>query len=202
MKCGYVALIGKPNVGKSTLLNTILGEKIAIVTEKPQTTRNKIIGIKNTPQAQIIFVDTPGIHQPKHKLGQFMVRQSYEAIDMVDVVVFMVEPKPPEDIELAIIERLRKVKKPVILVINKIDMVSKPNLLPIIDLYKDLFPFTEIIPLSALKADGLDILIKSLIKLLPEGQKLYPDGMLTDQAERFMVAEFIREKIIKHTKQE
>lgn len=202
MKCGYVALVGKPNVGKSTLLNTLLGEKVAIVTEKPQTTRNKILGIKNLAEAQIIFIDTPGIHQPKHKLGHFMVRQSYEAMDMVDVIVFMVEPKTPEDIELRIIEKLKRVKKPVVLAINKIDTVPKPDLLPIIDLYKDLFPFSEIIPISALKADGLDRLTEALVRILPEGQRLYPEDMITDQAERFMVAEFIREKIMKYTKEE
>lgn len=202
MKCGYVALVGKPNVGKSTLLNTLLGEKVAIVTEKPQTTRNKILGIKNLAEAQIIFIDTPGIHQPKHKLGHFMVRQSYEAMDMVDVIVFMVEPNTPEDIELRIIEKLKRVKKPVVLAINKIDTVPKPDLLPIIDLYKDLFPFSEIIPISALKADGLDRLTEALVRILPEGQRLYPEDMITDQAERFMVAEFIREKIMKYTKEE
>jgi len=110
MKCGYVAIIGKPNVGKSTLLNTILGEKVSIVTEKPQTTRNKIIGIKNFPDAQIIFIDTPGIHRPKHKLGQFMVKQSYEAMDIVDIIVFMVEPEPLKEAELLIIEKLKKIQ--------------------------------------------------------------------------------------------
>ncbi|WP_028844432.1 GTPase Era [Thermodesulfovibrio thiophilus] len=202
MKCGYVAIIGKPNVGKSTLLNTILGEKVSIVTEKPQTTRNKIIGIKNFPDAQIIFIDTPGIHRPKHKLGQFMVKQSYEAMDIVDIIVFMVEPEPLKEAELLIIEKLKKFNKPVILVINKIDTIAKQNLLPLIDIYKDWYPFKEIIPISALKSDGVQNLLEIIISYLPEGQKLYPEDMLTDQMERFMVSEFIREKIMKYTMDE
>jgi len=202
MKCGYVAIIGKPNVGKSTLLNTILGEKVSIVTEKPQTTRNKIIGIKNFPDAQIIFIDTPGIHRPKHKLGQFMVKQSYEAMDIVDIIVFMVEPEPLKEAELLIIEKLKKFNKPVILVINKIDTIAKHNLLPLIDIDKDWYPFKEIIPISALKSDGVQNLLEIIISYLPEGQKLYPEDMLTDQMERFMVSEFIREKIMKYTMDE
>lgn len=201
-KCGYVALIGKPNVGKSTLLNTILGEKISIVSEKPQTTRNRIIGIKNLPESQIIFVDTPGIHKPKNKLGEFMVKQSYEAMEMVDLIVLMVEPEKPAEAELVIINKLKKFKKPVVLVINKIDSVSKQSLLPLIDQYKDLFNFKEIIPISALKKDGIDRLIESVNLYLPQSPKLYPDDMVTDQAERFMVAELIREKIMKNTQQE
>ncbi|MDW7972610.1 MAG: GTPase Era, partial [Thermodesulfovibrio sp.] len=190
MKCGYVALIGRPNVGKSTLLNTVVGEKISIVTEKPQTTRNRIIGIKNLPNAQIIFVDTPGIHRPRNKLGEFMVKEAQEAMDMVDLLVLMVEPESPTDDELEIIKKLNKLNKPVILVINKIDKVAKQNLLPIIDLYKDIYPFKEIIPISALKNDGVERLVERIVYYLPESPKLYPEDMLTDQAERFMVAEF------------
>jgi len=201
-KFGYAALIGKPNVGKSTLLNTILGEKISIVTEKPQTTRNKIIGIKKLPNAQIVFVDTPGIHKPRHKLGEFMVKQSYEAIDMVDIIILMVEPKNPKEADLSIIEILKKVKIPVILAINKIDTVTKRSLLPLIALYKDIFPFKEIIPISALKCDGVEKLIDRIIFYLPQGNKFYPEDMITDQAERFIVAEFIREKIMKYTEDE
>ncbi|MEN2994434.1 MAG: GTPase Era [Thermodesulfovibrio sp.] len=202
MKCGYVALIGRPNVGKSTLLNTVIGEKISIVTEKPQTTRNRIIGIKNLPNAQIIFVDTPGIHRPRNKLGEFMVKEAQEAMDMVDLIVLMVEPESPRDDELEIIKKLNKLNKPVILVINKIDKVAKQSLLPIIDLYKDIYPFKEIIPISALKNDGVERLVERIVYYLPESSKLYPEDMLTDQAERFMVAEFIREKIMKYTHDE
>lgn len=201
-KSGYVALIGKPNVGKSTLLNTIIGQKISIVTEKPQTTRNKIIGIKNLPSSQIVFVDTPGIHKPKHKLGEFMLKQSYEAINMVDLIVLMVEPEPPTQAEIKIIERLKELNKAVILVINKIDTVAKPSLLPLIDTYKELYPFKEIVPISALKSDGVERLLKTIVSYLPEGPKLYPDDIITDQAERFMVAELIREKIMKYTEDE
>lgn len=202
MKCGYVALIGRPNVGKSTLINTVIGEKVSIVTEKPQTTRNRITGIKNLPHAQIIFIDTPGIHKPRHKLGEFMVKEAQEAMDMVDLIVFMVEPEAPGNDELSIIERLKKHNKPVILAINKIDTVAKQNLLPLIDLYKDLHSFQEIIPISALKKDGIERLIERIIFYLPESPMLYPEDMLTDQAERFMVAEFIREKIMKYTHDE
>ncbi len=202
LKFGYVAIIGKPNVGKSTLLNTILGQKISIVTEKPQTTRNKILGIKNTPQAQIVFIDTPGIHKPKHKLGEFMVKQSYEAIDLVDLILLMVEPKIPKELEISIIERLKTIKKPVILLINKIDTINKRDLLPIIDFYKNIFNFIEIIPISALKNDGIDRLIERIIFYLPTGQKLYPVDMVTDLAERFIAAEFLREKIMKYTEDE
>ncbi len=201
-KFGYVAIIGKPNVGKSTLLNTILGQKLSIVTEKPQTTRNKILGIKNTTQAQIVFIDTPGIHKPKHKLGEFMVKQSYEAIDLVDLILLMVEPKLPKELEISIIERLKQIKKPVILLINKIDTINKKELLPIIDFYKNIFNFIEIIPLSALKNDGVDRLMERIIFYLPTGQKLYPDDMVTDLAERFIAAEFLREKIMKYTEDE
>ncbi|GAQ95271.1 GTP-binding protein Era [Thermodesulfovibrio aggregans] len=199
MKCGYVALIGKPNVGKSTLLNSVIGEKIAIVTEKPQTTRNRIIGIKNLPDAQIIFVDTPGIHKPRHKLGEFMVKEAHQAMDMVDLIVFMVEPQSPSEGEFSIIEKLKKINKPVILAINKIDTVSKQSLLPLIDSYKDLYSFKEIIPISALKNDGVERLIERVIYYIPESPKLYPEDMLTDQAERFLVSEFIREKVMKYT---
>lgn len=201
-KFGYVAIIGKPNVGKSTLLNTILGQKLSIVTEKPQTTRNKIIGIKNTESAQIVFVDTPGIHIPRHKLGQFMLKQSYEAIELVDLIVLMVEPEEPSEIDIKIIEKLRQTKKPTILVINKIDKIMKRQLLPLINLYNELFPFNEIIPISALKNDGIDRLLERITFYLSEGQKLYPEDMLTDMAERFIVAEFIREKIMKYTEDE
>lgn len=201
-KSGYVAIIGKPNVGKSTLLNYILGEKVSIVTEKPQTTRNKIMGIKKFPDAQIVFIDTPGIHRPRHKLGEFMIKQSYEAMELVDLIVLIVEPVKPKEADLSIIEKIKKLKKPVILIINKIDTVEKQSLLPLIDLYKDIFSFKEIIPISALKGDGVNILIERIIYYLPVGQKIYPDDMITDQAERFIVAEFIREKIMKYTEEE
>lgn len=201
-KSGYVSLTGRPNVGKSTLLNTILGEKVAIVSPKPQTTRNRIIGVKTLPNAQIVFIDTPGIHKPKHKLGELMVREARESVREVDVIIFMVEPEEPGSGDKFIIDILKDIKKPVFLLINKIDTVSKPYLLPVIDAYSRLYPFKEIIPISALIGDGVDILIKSIINYLPEGPKYYPNDILTDQLEHFMVSEIIREKIISQTEEE
>jgi GTP-binding protein Era len=201
-RSGYVSIIGRPNVGKSTLLNSILGEKVAIVTSKPQTTRNRIIGIKTLPEAQIIFIDTPGIHKPRHRLGETMVKTAMEALNEVDIVLFMVEPHEPEKGDRIIIESLKKVSSPVFLLINKIDTVKKSELLPIIDYFKDLYPFKEIIPISALKQDGISLLIKRICNYLPYGPKYYPDDLITDQFERFMVAEIIREKVIEMTEEE
>ncbi len=201
-RSGYVSLIGRPNVGKSTLLNTILGEKVAIVSPKPQTTRNRIIGVKTLPDAQIVFIDTPGIHKPKHKLGELMVKQAKESVKEVDVILFMVEPEEPGSGDKFIINILKDMGKPVFLLINKVDTVRKPLVLPIIEAYSKLYPFKEIIPISALTGDGIDALIKTIVDYLPEGPKYYPDDILTDQLERFMVSEIIREKIIQQTEDE
>lgn len=201
-RSGYVSLTGRPNVGKSTLLNTILGEKVAIVSPKPQTTRNRIIGVKTLPDAQIIFIDTPGIHKPKHRLGELMVKQAKESVKEVDVILFMVEPEEPGSGDKFIIDMFMDLNKPVFLLINKIDTVKKPQVLPVIEAYNKLYPFKEIIPLSALTGDGIDILIKTIVEYLPEGVKYYPDDMLTDKLERFMVSEVIREKIIQQTEEE
>ncbi|HAK88731.1 MAG TPA: GTPase Era [Nitrospiraceae bacterium] len=201
-RSGYVSLTGRPNVGKSTLLNAILGEKVAIVSPKPQTTRNRIVGVKTLPDAQIIFIDTPGIHKPKHKLGELMVKEARESAKETDVILFMVEPGEPGSGDKFIIDILKDLNKPVFLLINKIDTVKKPEVLPLIDAYSRLYPFKEIIPLSALAGDGVDGLIKTVTDYLPEGPKYYPDDMLTDQLERFMAAEIIREKIIRHTEDE
>jgi len=202
-KSGYVSITGRPNVGKSTLLNMILGQKIAIVTEKPQTTRNRIIGIKNLEGAQIIFIDTPGIHRPRHKLGEIMVKEAKEAIRDVDIVLLMVEPfKENIKEEMEIINLLRSVGKPVILLINKIDMVKKPDLLPLIEEYSKLYNFKEIIPISALYGDGIDRLLKVIVDTLPEGPPYYPADQITDQIERFVVAELIREQVMLHTREE
>jgi GTP-binding protein Era len=195
-------LTGRPNVGKSTLLNTILGEKVAIVSPKPQTTRNRIIGVKTLPDAQIIFIDTPGIHKPKHKLGELMVKQAKESVKEVDVILFMVDPEEPGSGDKFIIDILKDMGKPVFLLINKVDTVKKPLLLPVIEAYSKLYPFKEIIPISALAGDGIDALIKTIVNYLPEGPKYYPDDILTDQLERFMVSEIIREKIIQQTEDE
>ena len=201
-RSGYVSLIGRPNVGKSTLLNTILGEKVAIVTPKPQTTRNRINGIKTMPHAQIIFIDTPGIHKPRQRLGEAMNRSAFAALEEVDVVLFMVEPEAPGSGDLFVIERIRQVDKPVFLLINKLDTVKKNEILPVIEAYSKLYPFREIIPLSALKTNGIDVLLDTVVKYIPEGPKLYPDDIVTDQMERFMAEEIIREKIMEATQEE
>lgn len=201
-RSGYVSIIGRPNVGKSTLLNSILGEKIAIVTPKPQTTRNKIMGIKTLPDAQIIFIDTPGIHKPRHKLGETMVRTALKALNEVDVILFMVEPYEPGKGDRAIIDLLKRVQSPVFLLINKIDIVKKSDILLIIDHFKGLYPFKEIIPVSAIKQDGISLLIKTIHDYLPSGPTYYPDDLITDQMERFMVSEIIREKAMDMTEEE
>jgi GTP-binding protein Era len=201
-RSGYVSIIGRPNVGKSTLLNSILGEKIAIVTQKPQTTRNKVIGIKTFPDAQIIFMDTPGIHRPKHMLGESMVRTAMEALNEVDVILFMTEPHQPEAGDRAVIDLLKKVKSPVFLLINKIDTIRKQELLPLIERFGGIYDFKEIVPISAMKRDGIDLLMKKVRDYLPPGPKYYPDELITDQLERFMVSEIVREKIMEETEEE
>jgi GTP-binding protein Era len=201
-RSGYVSIIGRPNVGKSTLLNSILGDKIAIVTSKPQTTRNKIIGIKTLDAAQIIFIDTPGIHRPRHKLGETMIRAAKEALNEVDVILIMVEPCKPDKGDRVIIDLLKKVQSPVFLLINKIDIFRKSDLLPILDHFKELYPFKEIIPISAIKHDGINLLIKRICAYLPSGPRYYPDDLITDQMESFMVSEIIREKTMYMTKEE
>ncbi len=202
-KSGFVSIIGRPNVGKSTLLNAILGEKIAIVSPKPQTTRNRIRGIKNTEDAQIIFLDTPGIHSAKGYLNEFMIKEAISAIEDVDVVVYLVEiAKTLEKDDYLIIDNLRRIKSPVILGINKTDITRKDNILPLINEYSKLYPFKEIIPISATRSDGIETLLKLVVELLPEGPKYFPEDILTDLPERFIVAEIIREKIFKLTRQE
>ncbi len=201
-RSGYVSIIGRPNVGKSTLLNSILGEKIAIVTPKPQTTRNRIIGVKTIPDAQIIFIDTPGIHRPRHKLGETMIKTAMEALNEVDVVLFMVEPHVPKKEDAAAIDLLKKLQSPVMLLINKIDTIKKNELLPIIDHFKNLYQFNEIIPISAIKQDGISLLLKRICDYLPIGPMYYPDDLITDQLEKFMVSEIIREKIMDSTEEE
>lgn len=201
-RSGYVSLIGRPNVGKSTLLNVILGQKVAIVASKPQTTRNRIMGIKNLPEAQIIFIDTPGMHKPRTLLGETMVRSALEGLKEIDLVVFVTEPDKHIRQDREIIESLSGMRSPVFLVINKVDQVKKPEILSLIDSYKELFPFREIIPISALKLDGTDLVLEKILEYLPEGPKYYPDELVTDQIERFMAAEIIREKIMWKTSDE
>lgn len=199
---GFVSIIGRPNVGKSTLLNSILGEKVSIVTPKPQTTRNRITGIKTLPGAQIIFIDTPGIHKPRHKLGDTMVKTALEAFKEVDIILFMVEPHESEKGDKFIIKLLERSQAPAFLLINKIDTVKKLDLLPLIDQLKELYAFKEIIPISALKEDGIEILLKKIYDYLPPGPKYYSDDVITNQLERFMVSEIIREKATEMTEKE
>ena len=201
-KSGFVALIGRPNVGKSTLLNFLVGQKVAIMSPQPQTTRNKISGIYTDDQEQIVFIDTPGIHKPKNKLDDFMDKSSYSALDEVDVVLFMVEPEPAGKGDQYIAELLKKNKKPVFLVINKIDKVHPDKLLSIIDSYKNLGDFAEIVPISASQGNNVSELIKTIAKYLPEGPQFYDADQLTDRPEYFIVAELIREQVLKLTHEE
>lgn len=201
-KSGFVALIGRPNVGKSTLLNFLVGQKVAIMSPQPQTTRSKISGIYTDDQEQIVFIDTPGIHKPKNKLDDFMDKSSYSALDEVDVVLFMVEPEPAGKEDQYIAELLKKIKKPVLLVINKIDKVHPDKLLSIIDSYKNLGDFAEIVPISASQGNNVSELIKTIAKYLPEGPQFYDADQLTDRPEYFIVAELIREQVLKLTHEE
>lgn len=202
-KSGFVSLIGRPNAGKSTLLNLLLGQKVAIISDKPQTTRHKILGIKNHPDGQIIFLDTPGIHRAQSKLNQYMVKVALTTYNQVDVVCFMIEANRPDDEENDFILRsLRKVEKPVFLVINKIDLIQKGAILPIMESYSRAHPFHQIIPISALLGDGAEVLVAELLKILPEGPKFFPEEMITDLPERFLVAELIREKVFRLTREE
>jgi len=201
-KSGFISIIGRPNVGKSTLLNTLLGEKIAIISNKPQTTRNRILGIVSQPGAQLVFMDTPGIHKPMHKMNEVMVKTALQTYNEVDVILMLVEAtEQPGGGDKFIIETLAGVKTPVFLLINKVDLIQKEALLPLIQVYSMLRKFAEIIPVSALKND-LGGLVETVLKQLHEGPKYFPDDQLTDQPERFIVSELIREKIFELTKEE
>ncbi|MDH3869701.1 MAG: GTPase Era [Desulfuromonadales bacterium] len=199
---GFVAIIGRPNVGKSTLLNHIVGQKIAITSPKPQTTRNRILGIQNLENAQVLFVDTPGIHEAHSPLNRYMVDQARSAALDVDVVLWLVEADRPVDTDPMIPKLLEKSTRPVLLVINKIDTMPKDKLLPLIAAYSKICPFASIVPISALKGDGVEALMNEIPQLLPEGPRYYPEDQLTDVPERFIVAEMIREQILMRTKDE
>jgi len=202
-RTGYVALVGRPNTGKSTLLNALLGQKVAIVSDKPQTTRISILGIKTTDQGQIVFVDNPGIHKPLHSLNKRMMNFVYSALETSDVVCLLVDATQKFGHgDEYVLETLRKVKTPVFLLINKVDIIRKDKVLPIIEQYKDLYPFKEIIPISALKGINLDVLERLLMELIPVSPKLYSDDEISDQSERFLFAEIIREKILKYVTEE
>ncbi len=202
-KSGYVSIIGAPNVGKSTLLNAILGQKLAIVTPKPQTTRNQIRGIVTTDTYQIIFVDTPGLMTPKYRLQSEMVKTAYGALGDADVVLFVIDvARPDPEIEDKILKRLKRTKSTTILVLNKVDLVDKPTLLPIFEDYNQKFEFAHIIPISALTADGVSVLLEQIEDYLPLGPRYFPEDQLSDLPERFFIAETVREKIMLMTQRE
>lgn len=197
-KSGFVTLIGRPNVGKSTLMNALIGQKIAITSNKPQTTRNRIQTVYTSEEGQIVFVDTPGIHKAKNKLGDYMVNIAERTLKEVDVILWLVEPSDFIGAgEKHIIEQLKKTKTPVILVINKIDTVKKEEILLFIDTYRKEMDFDEIVPVSALKADNTDTLISCIMKYLPYGPAFYDEDTITDQPEKQLVAELIREKALR-----
>lgn len=202
-KSGFVAIIGRPNVGKSTLMNQIIGQKIAIMSDKPQTTRNKIHGVYTSNNGQIVFLDTPGIHKPTSKLGDYMSKVAHGTLGEVDAVLFLVDVA--EGIgggDRYIIEQLKHVETPVILVLNKIDLVQPEALLAIITNYKDLYNFAEIVPVSALKGNNVTTLLEQIIRYLPEGPQYYPADQITDHPEQFVCAELVREKILHLTREE
>ena len=202
-KSGFVAIVGRPNVGKSTFMNYVLGQKIAIMSDKAQTTRNKIQGVFTNQDCQIVFLDTPGIHKPKHELGNFMVESAYSALKEVDAVLFMVnaaEKRGPGDD--FIIEKLKKIKTPVFLVLNKIDLISPDELLDRVESYQETIPFAGIIPISVLQGNNVQELMTALTNHLPEGPQYYPSDQITDHPEYFVVSELIREKILHLTKEE
>ncbi len=196
-KSGFVTLIGRPNVGKSTLMNRLIGQKIAITSNKPQTTRNRIQTVLTTEEGQIVFVDTPGIHKAKNKLGEYMVNVAERTLNEVDVVLWLVEPTTFIGAgEKHIAEQLGKVRTPVVLVINKVDMVKREEILGFIDAYRKIYDFAEIVPVSARNGDNTDELIKVILKYLPYGPQFYDEDTVTDQPERQIVAELIREKAL------
>ncbi len=202
-KSGFIGIIGRPNVGKSTLMNVIMGDKIAITTHKPQTTRNRITGIKNVEDGQLVFIDTPGIHRASTPLNRSMVDAAREVFDSVDIILFLVEAQAgflPDD--RYILDALKEVSHPVILCVNKIDLVEKSRLLPLIDESRHLFPFLAIVPVSALRANGIQQLVEEIRSALPEGQPYFPEEMFTDRSERFIASEIIREKIMLMVHQE
>lgn len=202
-KSGYVSIIGEPNVGKSTLLNAMMGEKLAIVTPKPQTTRNQITGIVTTEVYQIIFVDTPGVLKPRYRLHNEMVKAAYRAIRDADVVIYMIDVQQPTPLlEESILDKIQTARQKTILAINKIDRISSLALLPIITEYSEKFPFTEILPISAKTKEGVSKLLDLIVAYLPEGPRYFPEDQISDKPERFFIAETIREKLFINAQQE
>ncbi|MGM7702040.1 GTPase Era [Pseudalkalibacillus sp. Hm43] len=202
-KSGFVSIIGRPNVGKSTLINHILGQKIAIMSDKPQTTRNKIHGVYTTNEEQVVFIDTPGIHKPKHKLGDFMTRIAQDTLNEVDIILFLINAEEGFGRgDQFIMDRLQNVDSPIFLVINKIDKVHPDDLLPIIEQYREKVDFAEVVPISALNGNNVNTLMDQIKKYLEEGPQYYPEDQVTDHPERFVVAELIREKVLHLTHEE
>ncbi len=201
-KCGYIALIGYPNVGKSTLLNRLVGVKLAITSPKPQTTRFRLLGIVNLPEAQLLFLDTPGVIDPRGALNESLVQAALTALAEADVVVWLNEPRPPDRQDTVLLPHLRQIKRPLIVAINKVDSVPKPKLLPLIQAYHDQFPDSPIIPISALLGDGVADLLAEIIKRLPAGPPFYPPDQDTEATERFLAGELIRERVLHHAKEE
>lgn len=200
MKAGLVSIIGRPNAGKSTLLNRLVGTKLAIVSDKPQTTRNRILGVKNYPDAQVVFLDTPGIHRPLHRMNVRMVDAAMDTMREVDVLGLVVDvAEPVGKGDRFMLDIVKDVKAPVFLILNKIDLIKKTRLLPIMQQYAALGIFAEIVPVSAATGDNIDRLERALIDRLPEGDPLYPPDYLTDQPERFFAAEIVREKVLQFT---
>lgn len=202
-KSGFISIIGRPNVGKSTFLNRVIGQKIAIMSDKPQTTRNKVQGVLTLEDSQLIFIDTPGIHKPKHRLGDFMMKVAQNTLKEVDLVLFMVNAQEGFGRgEEFIIEKLQNVKTPVFLVINKIDLIHPDELLKLIESYNEKFDFAEIVPISALEGNNVEKLLEQIKGKMPEGPQFYPADQVTDHPERFIVSELIREKALHLTREE
>jgi len=209
---GFVSILGRPNVGKSTLLNQILREKIAIISDKPQTTRNRILGVKHLPHAQIVYLDTPGIHKPKYKFNQRMVRTALDTLEEVDLVYFLVDATDAASVgrsgpsigsgDQFVMERLKNLETPIFLLLNKIDLIKKEKTIPMVEEYTRQFKFAEVVPISALSGDNVDRLIEVTPRYLPEADPLFPPDVVTDQPIRFIAAETVREKILHHTREE
>jgi GTP-binding protein Era len=203
MKSGFVSFLGRPNAGKSTLLNRIVGQKLAIVSDKPQTTRTRVVGVKNYLDGQIVFVDTPGVHKPTHRMNVRMVEVALEAMRDVDVLALVVDVSvKPGPGDRYVLELLKEVRQPVILVLNKVDLIAKNRLLPIIDQYQKAHAFAELVPVSAVDGTNVDLLEQLFLKYVPEGDPLYPPDYVTDQTERFFVAEIVREQVLQLTHDE
>jgi len=202
-KSGFISIIGRPNVGKSTFLNRVIGQKIAIMSDKPQTTRNKVQGVLTTDDSQLIFIDTPGIHKPKHRLGDFMMKVAQNTLKEVDLILFMVNAEEGFGKgEEFILEKFENIKTPIFLVVNKIDTIHPDKLFSVIDSYKEKYPFKEIIPISALEGNNVETLLTQIKKYMPEGPQFYTADQVTDHPERFIVSELIREKALHLTREE